>query len=311
MIAPETTADSGATPAFNAAPATSPGIPAAATSASAPIPPNASHPARRVFRPQRSPVSASTEGEPRRSDHQVTPLPRGRDAPPPADRIPGFPAIRPLPYPIEAGGVDPVMPLTEPFVSAADRAFDRDPDNFELRMSDFSIRGRQMFTPADRRSHRVASSSPTSSSDGSDEDDDFASSIGSESDLGDGSPDEPDAIGGSTVLPPASTITGPVDVEAEIPRSEIPPYGGPYVVQLELPQDYITTGVDVRTRIRVNVRHPSFLSPICTNRSHRTSRRLRCPPVELPPTARSILPSMPASADARKNGISSIVMGSA
>lgn len=227
-------------------------------------PPSA--PGRRVFRPERSPVSVSTEGEPRRSDHHVAPIPHRISAPPPADRILGFPVLRPLPYPIGDNVPDRVMPLTEPFVSAAAHALDRDPDNFELRMADFTTRGRQMFLPADQRSRRTTSTNSTSSATGSDGEGQNSSSIGNVSDLGDDS-DEPEAIGGSTVLPPASTITGPVEVEAEIPRAEIPPYGGPYVLQLDLPQDYLAAGVDVRTRVCITVRlcTLSLLLPVLTS----------------------------------------------
>lgn len=221
---------------------------------------------RRVFRPTRSPPSENTESDYLPGDHVVATVDHGIDAPTPMPPIPGFPPIRPNPYPIENDGHDRVVPLTEPFLSAANRALDRDPDNFRLQMSDFSTRARQLFTPADQRSHRTSSNMSTSSDMLFGDEDGTSSSIGADSDFGD-DPDEPDAIGGSAVLPPASTVTGPVEVEASIPRAEVTPYGGPYVFQVDLPRDYITAGIDVRTRVRINVSSFLISHVSCSNLS--------------------------------------------
>lgn len=107
-----------------------------------------------------------------------------------------------------------------------------------------------MFLPADQRTHRSDSVTRDSSNSTSGEEED--SEIGSESDFGD-DPDEGDVIGRSVALPPAFNITEPVEVETSIPRSALLPSHGPYVIQLELPRDYVQAGVDIQTRVRVNV----------------------------------------------------------
>lgn len=177
-------------------------------------------------------------------------------APSPASPIAGFPAARPSPYPIE--DTEPIaVPPASPFLNATSRALGRDAEHFHLQESDFSPRARQFLElSADRRSHRSSSpmTAPDNASDGGDceESVSMSSQIGTDSDLGDGS-DEDSAIGASAVLPPASTATGPVEIDATIPHSFFTSEGGPYVVQIDLPRDHISSGVDIRTRVRVNV----------------------------------------------------------
>lgn len=162
------------------------------------------------------------------------------------------------------------MPPTEPFLRAAARALERDPTaEFRLEMSDFSPRGRSMFLPADQRSQRSSSAMSISSNSTSEGDapledgarleddtseDEDTSSVGPESDLGEEPREEETTIGGAVVVPPASSVIDYIDVEACLPRSAVMPVQGPYVVQVELPRDYVTAGVDIRTRVRVTVR---------------------------------------------------------
>lgn len=178
-------------------------------------------------------------------------------APTPVLPIAGFPDARPTPYPIQC--TEPVaVPPTSPFLTAISRALDRDDKDFQLQADDFSPRARRFLElPADQRSHRTSSPSTDSETSSGRGGDDraagSASPIRNESDPEDDPDEEPLTIGASAVLPPASTATGPVEVEASFPHAFLTPEDGPYIVQVDLPRDYVDAGVAVRTRVRVNV----------------------------------------------------------
>lgn len=173
--------------------------------------------------------------------------------------IPGFPARHPFSQlvPLSENGLaeNPALPPVVPFIRAAARALDRNEEDLELHLSDFSPRSRNLFLgPEDR------SPSPLSvSSDSTGRDSDYDMSDGENNTLpiigedGD-EPDEPYVVGASAVLPPPDTITGPVEVEAivpALPRNPVDP--SPYAVQIDLPRNFLEAGIDIRTRVRVHV----------------------------------------------------------
>lgn len=189
------------------------------------------------------------------AERPVVGLPRAPDPVPPA---PGFPAVRYPPYlgRPDSPDRDHRMPPVLPYVRAYNRARDR---ARSLSLRDWS--------PDQQEYWRVGAPEAPPDPMFPEEDDDDVD--GDEDEDNDNDNDarsersEPEedicVIGASTVLPPPETITGPVQVVATIPADNLPPNGGPYGLQIDLPSDYLEGGIDIRTRVRVN--HVSDRSP--------------------------------------------------